>query len=157
VDDGLSRARRSASIGGVRSYWNNTVSWTTEPEDDLEVARRRAVDPYWSPRTDPDLDPDIDDAEGGPGAPRPPKRRAPRVSPDGLAAVAAGAVRYETARRGMLQQDLAMALGRSRSAISARYTGQVPWSLDEIGRIAVLYGCHVSDLLTEAPQSRSPW
>ncbi|MFE5340495.1 hypothetical protein ACFQ80_09730 [Isoptericola sp. NPDC056578] len=57
----------------------------------------------------------------------------------------------------MLQQDLAMALGRSRSANSARYTGQVPWSLDEIGRIAVLYGCRVSDLLTEAPLSRSPW
>ncbi|MFF2453807.1 helix-turn-helix domain-containing protein [Isoptericola sp. NPDC058082] len=87
---------------------------------------------YGSPPTDPDVDPDI-------------------------AAVAAGAVRYETARRGMLQQDLAMALGHSRSANSARYTGQVPWSLDEIGRIAVLYGCRVSDLLTEAPLSRSPW
>ena len=157
MDDGRSRAHGSASIGGVSGYWNNFVSWTPEPEDDLEIERRRAVDPYWSPRTNPDLDPDIDDAEGGPGAPRPRKARAPRVSPDGLAAVAAGAVRYETARRGMLQQDLAMALGRSRSAISARYTGRVPWSLDEIGRIAVLYGCRVSDLLTEAPQSRSPW
>ena len=141
----------------MSSYWTTPVSWTTEPESDLEIARRRAVDPYWSPATDPDLDPDIDDAEGGPGAMRPRKRRAPRVSPDGLAAVAAGAVRYESARRDIHQQDLAMALGRSRSAISARYTGQVPWSLDEIGKIAVLYGCRVSDLLTEAPQSRQPW
>ncbi|MEU2200703.1 helix-turn-helix transcriptional regulator [Isoptericola sp. NPDC019482] len=115
----------------MSTCWNNVMSWSTEPEDD--------------------------DAEGGPGAPRHRKGRAPRVSPDGLAAVAAGAVRFETARRGMLQQDLAMVLGRSRSAISARYTGRVPWSLDEIGRIAVLYGCRVSDLLTEAPVSRSPW
>ncbi|MFE5307030.1 helix-turn-helix domain-containing protein [Isoptericola sp. NPDC056605] len=141
----------------MSTYGNSIMSWSTEPADERGIAQRRAVDPYWSPPTDPDVDPDIDDAEGGPGAPRPRKARAPRVSPDGLAAVAAGAVRYETARRGMLQQDLAMALGRSRSAISARYTGQVAWSLDEIGRIAVLYGCRVSDLLTGAPLSRSPW
>ncbi|MFD6176749.1 MULTISPECIES: helix-turn-helix domain-containing protein [unclassified Isoptericola] len=137
----------------MNTYWNS-------PEgvgEDLEVARRRAVDPYWSPATDPDLDPDIDDAEGGPGAPRPRRRRARRLLPDGLAEAAAGAVRYESARRGMTQQDLSRALGRSRSAVSARYTGQVPWSLDDIGRLAILYGCHVTDLLTEPPRARSPW
>ncbi|GAA1725326.1 hypothetical protein GCM10009809_21410 [Isoptericola hypogeus] len=119
--------------------------------------RYRRIDPHWTPPGDPDLDPDLDDAEGGLGAPRRRRRRAPRLTEDGLALVAAGAVRYESARRDMSQQDLAMALGRSRSAVSARFTGQVPWSLDEIGKIAVLYGCRVADLLAEAPRSTSPW
>ncbi|MFE6967838.1 helix-turn-helix domain-containing protein [Isoptericola sp. NPDC057653] len=129
---------------------------TVETAEDATTRLRRATDPFWVPATDPDLDPDVDDAEGGPGAPRP-RRRARRLLPDGLAEAAAGAIRYESARRGMTQQDLSLALGRSRSAVSARYTGQVPWSLDDVGRLASLYGCHVTDLLTEPPRVRSPW
>ncbi|MGW8566513.1 helix-turn-helix transcriptional regulator [Isoptericola sp. NPDC055881] len=118
---------------------------------------QRAANPLWVPATDPYLDPDIDDAEAGPGAPRVRRRRGPTLPEDGLAVVAAGAIRLETARRGLSQQDLALHLHLSRSAVSARFTGQVAWSLDDVGRIAMLYGCAVMDLLTEAPRSRSPW
>jgi len=111
------------------------------------------------PAPDPELFVDIDDAEGGPDAPRVRRRRAPRLSKDGLAIVAAGAVRLESARRGISQQDLATELGMSRTAVSARFTGQVPWTLDQIGTIAQLYGCRIVDLLVEAPNERGiiPW
>ncbi|MDO8147866.1 helix-turn-helix domain-containing protein [Isoptericola sp. b515] len=109
----------------------------------------------------PDLEPmvDLDDAEAGPDGDlelaRPPRRRLPpRVAHDGLAMVAAGAVRLETARRGMSQQDLAAAVGLSRTAVSARFRGRVAWSLDEIGTLAQLFGCRVVDLVTEAPRPR---
>jgi DNA-binding XRE family transcriptional regulator len=107
---------------------------------------------------------DIDDAEGGPGGIRelfdPPRRlRAPRLVADGLASVAAGAVRLETARRGLSQQQLAAELGLSRTAVSARFREQVPWSLDEIGVLAQLFGCRVAELVTEAPAAngRTNW
>ncbi len=111
------------------------------------------------PLPDSELVVDIDDAEGGPGAPRVRRRRAPTLREDGLAMVAAGAVRLESARRGISQQDLAQELGMSRTAVSARFTGQVPWSLDQIGQIARLFGCRVVDLLVEAPNLRGivPW
>lgn len=107
---------------------------------------------------------DVDDGEGGPddsrrwtsrGRPRP----APRISRDGLASVSAGAVRLESARRGLSQQQLAIELGLSRTAVSARFREQVPWTLDEIGRLAQLFGCRVVDLVTEAPNrnGRSAW
>jgi ribosome-binding protein aMBF1 (putative translation factor) len=101
------------------------------------------------------FDPDIDDGESGP-EPIPRRRRAPVLRHDGLAMVVAGAVRVETARRGLSQQDLAMALGMSRTAVSARFTAQVPWTLDEVGRLSELFGCHLRDLMTESP-GRSPW
>ncbi|WP_277213582.1 helix-turn-helix transcriptional regulator [Isoptericola croceus] len=108
------------------------------------------------PAPDHHLAVDIDDAEAGPGgAPEifdPPRRRpGPRLCADGLARVAAGAVRLEAARRGLSQQQLAIELGLSRTAVSARFRDQVAWTLDEIGLLAQLFGCRVADLVTEAP------
>lgn len=112
---------------------------------------RRFLDP-------PDLELvlDVDDGEGRPGGgrgatARPRSRPAPRLARDGLGRVAAGAVRLESARRGLSQQQLAIELGLSRTAVSARFRERVPWTLDEIGRLAQLFGCRVIDLVSEAP------
>ena len=69
-----------------------------------------------------------------------------------LSRVVAGAVRLESARRGISQKDLAELLGRSRSAISQRFTGKVAWSLDDLGAIAAAFGCPVDDLLDDGSQ-----
>jgi ribosome-binding protein aMBF1 (putative translation factor) len=107
---------------------------------------------------------DVDDAEGGTcrdseALARQRRFRTPRLAHDGLATVAAGAVRLESARRGLTQKDLAAELGLSRTAVSARFREQVPWTLDEIGTLARLFGCRVVDLVTEAPDinGRTIW
>ena len=69
-----------------------------------------------------------------------------------LSRVAAGAIRLESARRDISQEDLAELLGRSRSAISQRFTGKVAWSLDDLGTIAAAFGCPVDDLLDDGSQ-----
>lgn len=69
-----------------------------------------------------------------------------------LSRVAAGAVRLESARRDISQEDLAELLGRSRSPISQRFTGKVAWSLDDLGTIAASFGCPVDDLLADGSQ-----
>ncbi|MGW6003528.1 helix-turn-helix transcriptional regulator [Oerskovia enterophila] len=78
----------------------------------------------------------------------------PRPSEYGvpLSRVAAGAVRLESARRDISQEDLAELLGRSRSAISQRFTGKVAWSLDDLGTIAAAFSCPVDDLLDDGSQ-----
>lgn len=53
-----------------------------------------------------------------------------------LSVIAAANIRWEAARYGLSQQDLADFLRRSRSAVSQRFTGRVPWSLDDLGTIA---------------------
>ena len=68
-----------------------------------------------------------------------------------LSRIAAGAVRLESARRDITQEDLAELLGRSRSAVSQRFTGKVAWSLDDLGTIAAAFGCPVAHLLDDGP------
>ncbi|WP_418275602.1 helix-turn-helix domain-containing protein [Isoptericola jiangsuensis] len=102
---------------------------------------------------------DLDDAEGGScsdsdALARQRRFRTPRLRQDGLAVVAAGAVRLESARRGLSQKDLALELGLSRTAVSARFRGHAPWTLDEIGRLAQLFDCRVVELVSEAPDIR---
>lgn len=55
---------------------------------------------------------------------------------EGLSVIAAANIRWEAARYDLSQQDLADYLRRSRSAISQRFRMQVPWSLDDLGKIA---------------------
>lgn len=62
-------------------------------------------------------------------------KNVPRLE-DGLSVVAAANIRWEAARYDLTQQDLARMLYRSRSAISQRFNGRVPWSLDDVGKIA---------------------
>ena len=66
----------------------------------------------------------------------------------GLADKVAATVRYEAAMRELRQQDLAEILSISRSAVSLRYRGKAPWTLNEIGRLAVAFGMHPGELLS---------
>lgn len=70
---------------------------------------------------------------------------------DGLSTVVAATIRWEAARYELTQQDLASYLHRSRSAISQRFTGKVPWSLDDVGKIALAMGVRPGYLLEEPP------
>jgi transcriptional regulator with XRE-family HTH domain len=56
-------------------------------------------------------------------------------------------IRAEAARRGVLQSQIAAALGLSQSGISGRYRGRIEWSLNEIEAVAHILGTTTSDLL----------
>lgn len=68
---------------------------------------------------------------------------------EGLSIVVAANIRWEAARYELTQQDLADYLHRSRSAICQRVNGRVPWSLDDVGRIAEAMGVKPGYLLEE--------
>ncbi|TRW45210.1 helix-turn-helix domain-containing protein [Georgenia yuyongxinii] len=69
----------------------------------------------------------------------------------GLAAVVAGNIRLEAARRGLSQQDLAEMIGRSRASVSARWHDQVPWTVTEMGILAEYMGIHPGELVEGRP------
>lgn len=98
------------------------------------------------PIFDGTLDPDLDDDAGPPQVqPRP----APTLDRDGLALVCAAAIRFEAARRGLSQMQIAAEVGLSRAAVSDRFRGRTAWSLDEVGVIAQLFGCDPAALVNE--------
>ncbi|MDD9207895.1 helix-turn-helix transcriptional regulator, partial [Georgenia sp. 10Sc9-8] len=68
---------------------------------------------------------------------------------EGLAGIVGANIRYEAVRYELTQDDLARAIGRSRAAVSARYTGKVAWTLAEVGKIAELMGLPPADLVTQ--------
>ena len=74
----------------------------------------------------------------------------PSPGRDGLAGIVGANIRYEAVRYELTQEDLAHAIGRSRAAVSARYTGKVAWTLAEVGRIAALMGLPPAELVTQA-------
>jgi hypothetical protein len=97
------------------------------------------------PYFDGTLDPDIDDEVGPAVRPRP----APTLYRDGLALVCASAIRFEAARRGLSQMQIAAEVGLSRAAVSDRFRGKTAWTLDQVGVIAQLFGCDPAVLVTE--------
>jgi len=97
------------------------------------------------PLFDGTLDPDIDDEVAPEVRPRP----APTLYRDGLALVCAAAIRFEAARRGLSQMQIAAEVGLSRAAVSDRFRGKTAWTLDQLGVIAQLFGCDVSVLVKE--------
>jgi transcriptional regulator with XRE-family HTH domain len=81
----------------------------------------------------------------------------PDVDDHGLAAVVAANIRYEAARHGLAQRDIAEIVRISRSAVSLRYTGRAPWTLDEVGRLALTLGIRPGELMTPPPRVRPAW
>lgn len=103
--------------------------------------------PIFDGTLDPDLDDDVE-ADNAAVTPRP----APNLYWDGLALVCAAAIRFEAARRGLSQQQIAAEVGLSRAAVSARFRGRTAWTLDQVGRLAMLFGCDPAVLVTEPRQ-----
>ncbi len=101
------------------------------------------LDPH--PYFDGTLDPDLDDEAGPVVHPQP----APTLNRDGLARLCATAIRFEAARRGLSQAQIAAELGLSRAAVSDRFRGRTAWTLDQVGVIAQLFGCDPAVLVNE--------
>lgn len=59
----------------------------------------------------------------------------------------AAAVRAAMRARGVRQVDVALALGLSQPAVSARLNGRTPFTLADLERLADLLGVTVSELL----------
>lgn len=97
------------------------------------------------PLFDGTLDPDLDDEAGPPIQPRP----APTLNRDGLARLCAAAIRFEAARRGLSQGQIAAEVGLSRAAVSDRFRGRTAWTLDQVGVISQLFGCDPAVLVNE--------
>ena len=68
---------------------------------------------------------------------------------DTLSEIVGANIRFEAARYGFSQQDLADYLRRSRSAVSQRFNGRVAWSLDDVGRISFGMGVKPGYLLQD--------
>ena len=68
-------------------------------------------------------------------------------APAPLSIVVAANVRAEAARRGLTQAKMAALLGMSRMAMSDRFRGRTPWTLDELEDLARKFGTTVEDLL----------
>jgi transcriptional regulator with XRE-family HTH domain len=59
-------------------------------------------------------------------------------------------VRAEMARRAVTQTILAERLGKSQHFISRRLSGKVPFSVDELGDVAVALNVGLTNLMSEA-------
>ena len=81
----------------------------------------------------------------------------PRVDDDGLAAVVAANIRFEAARHGLAQKDVAAIVRISRSAVSLRFTGRAPWTLDEVGRLSLALGIRPGELMTPPRPAQRAW
>lgn len=57
-----------------------------------------------------------------------------------LETIIATNIRAEAARRGLLQKDIAEALGLTQGAISHKWAGRRAWTFRELDKIAALYG-----------------
>lgn len=71
-----------------------------------------------------------------------------------LSAVVAGNVRAEAARAGLTQSELARALGVSRMAVSDRYRGRTPWTLDELEVVGAILGLEPAEFLARPVHPR---
>lgn len=66
------------------------------------------------------------------------------------AELVSGEVRAECARREITQRDLAKLLGMSQQAVSDRWRGRTPWSLNETERLEGVLGLARGALLVAA-------
>jgi transcriptional regulator with XRE-family HTH domain len=71
----------------------------------------------------------------------------------GLREAVAEAVRVELARRRMTQRALADATGMSQSYIGRRLTGDMPFTTDDLVRVAAALHVRVSSLLPQAERA----
>lgn len=56
-------------------------------------------------------------------------------------------VRTAVRARGVVLDDLAPSIGMSLRTLHRRLSGEIPWSLDELGRLARVLDLELSDLV----------
>lgn len=71
----------------------------------------------------------------------------------GIRQAVASAVRVELARRNMSAAELARRAGVRQSYISRRMTGESPFNIDDLARIADVLGVQMADLLPRTSQA----
>ena len=72
-----------------------------------------------------------------------------------LSARVAAEVRAHAAKRGLKQKDLAVLLNLSPGQISARFSGRIPFKLEDLDVIAASFGIDAAELLPARPQTNS--
>lgn len=65
-------------------------------------------------------------------------------------------IRALMARRGIKQPQIMALLKLSQPAVSRRLSGQHPWNIDELERIAVAFEVSIAELLGTAPEGTLP-
>lgn len=70
---------------------------------------------------------------------------------ESLAARVAAEVRAHAAKRGLKQKDLAVLLGLSPGQISARFSGRIPFKLEDLDVLARHFGVDAAELMPRRP------
>ena len=71
------------------------------------------------------------------------------MSTTNLVDIVASNIRAESARRGVVQSDIASALGVQQGTISRRWRGGRAWPLEDLPTVAELLGVSVAYLVTD--------
>ena len=72
-----------------------------------------------------------------------------RMNTTNLVDIVASNIRAESARRGVVQSDIASALGVQQGTISRRWRGGRAWPLEDLPTVADILGVSVAYLVTE--------
>ena len=71
------------------------------------------------------------------------------MSTTNLVDIVASNIRAESARRGVVQSDIASALGGQQGTISRRWRGGRAWPLEDLPTVADILGVSVAYLVTD--------
>ena len=80
-----------------------------------------------------------------------------RMSTTNLVDVVASNIRAESARRGVVQSDIASALGVQQGTISRRWRGGRAWPLEDLPTVADMLGVSVAYLVTDNSGASAPF
>ena len=78
------------------------------------------------------------------------------MSTTNLVDIVASNIRAESARRGVVQSDIASALGVQQGTISRRWRGGRAWPLEDLPTVANILGVSVAYLVTDNSGVASP-
>ena len=74
-----------------------------------------------------------------------------------LVDIVASNIRAESARRGVVQSDIASALGGQQGTISRRWRGGRAWPLEDLPTVADILGVSVAYLVTDNSGASAPF
>ena len=79
------------------------------------------------------------------------------MSTTNLVDIVASNIRAESARRGLVQSDIASALGVQQGTISRRWRGGRAWPLEDLPTVADILGVSVAYLVTDNSGASAPF